>query len=169
MNTDPSAEWEQRCAALWDAFDDHDPADFRSMIKELTSELPADHPVAHFEQASAYDATDMGVEAVDLYRMALSGGLGNGRRRQAVIQMASTLRTLGDPTTSADMLLAERSNGSDDLDDAVIAFLALALVDLGREREAAALALGALVRHLPSYTRSLTAYIEAMTESPTVQ
>ena len=46
------------------------------------------------------------------------------------------------------VLTAEHSAGSDDLDDAVSAFLALALVDVGREREAVSLALEALSRHL---------------------
>jgi Tetratrico peptide repeat len=48
--------------------------------------------------------------------------------------------------------------GSDHLDDAVRAFLALALVDTGREREAVSLALAALAPHLPRYQRSLAAY-----------
>ncbi|MDT0403193.1 tetratricopeptide repeat protein [Streptomyces edwardsiae] len=86
------------------------------------------------------------------------------RRRQAVIQLASTLRALGRPQAGADLLLAERGRTSDHLDDAVTAFLALTLVDLGREREAAALALGALSRHLPSYGRSLAHYTAAITD-----
>jgi tetratricopeptide repeat protein len=46
--------------------------------------------------------------------------------------------------------------GSDDLDDAVRAFLAL--TSLGRDREAVSLALTALAAHLPRYNRSLAAY-----------
>ncbi|HEU5357435.1 MAG TPA: tetratricopeptide repeat protein [Actinocrinis sp.] len=37
-------------------------------------------------------------------------------------------------------------------------FLALALVDVGREREAVSLALRALAPHLPRYQRSLANY-----------
>jgi hypothetical protein len=60
------------------------------------------------------------------------------------------------------MLTAEQKrNRGGPLDDAVTAFLALALIDVGREREAAALALGALSRHLPCYNRSLAKYAEA--------
>jgi hypothetical protein len=40
----------------------------------------------------------------------------------------------------------------------VRAFLALALVDLGREREAVAHSLVALSRYLPRYNRSLARY-----------
>jgi hypothetical protein len=57
------------------------------------------------------------------------------------------------------MFQAELGTASDHLDDAVRAFLALALVDTGREREAVSLALAAsLAPHLPRYQRSLAAY-----------
>jgi hypothetical protein len=45
------------------------------------------------------------------------------RRRQAVIQQASSLRNLGQASESVTLLTAEREAGSDDLDDAVDAFL----------------------------------------------
>ncbi|WP_018720904.1 tetratricopeptide repeat protein [Salinispora fenicalii] len=75
-----------------------------------------------------------------------------------MIQLASTLRNLGDPEESIDLLTAEVDRGPDELDDAVTAFLALALVDVGREREAVSLALGALAKHLPRYDCSLAHY-----------
>ncbi|MEU3981609.1 tetratricopeptide repeat protein [Streptomyces sp. NPDC026672] len=161
MRTTP--EWEARCAALWDAFDDHDAADFRARMTTLTDELAPGHPVAAFEQASAHDATDLGERAVELYREALAGGLDGDRHRQAVIQLASTLRTLGHPQAAADLLLTERARTSDHLDDALTAFLALALTDLGREREAVSLALTALSGHLPSYRVSVARYAAALT------
>ncbi|WP_031226196.1 tetratricopeptide repeat protein [Streptomyces roseochromogenus] len=164
MTMRTTAEWEQRCAALWAAFEDCDAAEFRSRIEALAAELPQGHAVAAFELASAYDATDLGERAVVHYRKALDGGLDGDRRRQAVIQLASTLRALGDPQAGADLLLAEREQTSDHLDDAVTAFLALAFVDLGREREAAALALGALARHLPCYNVSLARYAAAVAD-----
>ena len=43
-------------------------------------------------------------------------------------------------------------------DDAVRAFLALALTSVGREREAVSIALTALAAHLPRYARSLANY-----------
>ena len=42
------------------------------------------------------------------------------------------------------------------------AFLALALVDVGREPEAVSHALTALARHLPRYQRSLAAYAQQL-------
>lgn len=166
MTTTP--EWEQRSAELWAAIDDHDAAGFRAEVGALADELPEGHPVASFERACANDSTGAGEEAVPLYRQALDGGLTGERRRRAVIQLASTLRALGQAGTSVELLTAERDNGSDHLDDAVTAFLALALMDVGREREAASLALGALSRHLPRYNRSLANYAKiAVGEEPT--
>jgi hypothetical protein len=63
------------------------------------------------------------------------------------------------------LLRAELDAGPDELDDAVRAFLALALVDTGREREAVALALAALAPHLPRYQRSLAAYARLLAEA----
>lgn len=78
-----------------------------------------------------------------------------------MIQLASTLRNLGQPEKSVALLRAEREAGSDELDDAVMAFLALALIDTGREREAA-LALAALAPHPPRYDHSLANYAKAL-------
>ncbi|WP_171112211.1 MULTISPECIES: tetratricopeptide repeat protein [unclassified Streptomyces] len=156
MTTTP--EWERRSADLWAAIDDYDAADFRAKIGALADELPEGQPVACFERASAHDSTGEGEAAVPLYRKALESGLSGERRRRAVIQLASTLRALGEAETGVELLTAEREKGSDHLDDAVTAFLALALMDVGREREAASLALGALSKHLPRYNRSLANY-----------
>jgi hypothetical protein len=126
-------------------------------------ELPAGHAVGLFELASANDSTSREAQAAPLYRQALAAGLTGVRRRRATIQLASTLRNLGQAEESVALLRAEREAGSDALDDAVAAFLALALVDTGREREALGLALTALARHLPRYNRSLANYARALT------
>jgi hypothetical protein len=111
-----------------------------------------------FERAGAFDSTGHSDLAVPLYRQALELGLHGERRRRAVIQMASSLRNLGRAPESVALLTAERDAGSDHLDDAITATLALALVDTGREREAVSIALTALARHLPRYQRSMTNY-----------
>jgi len=49
-------------------------------------------------------------------------------------------------------------------DGAVATFLALALVDLGREREAVAVALTALSKYLPRYKRSVARYAQELTD-----
>jgi thioredoxin-like negative regulator of GroEL len=151
-------EWEQRLADLWASIDEHDEDEFLRRMDELVAELPDDSAVAVFERASAYDSTGHSDLAVPLYRQALELGLDGERRRRAVIQLASSLRNLGQATESVALLSAERELPSDGLDDAVTAFLALALVDTGREREAVSVALAALARHLPRYQRSVANY-----------
>jgi uncharacterized cupin superfamily protein len=158
----PAEDWEERVAELWATFDERDERGFAARMESLAGERPEGDPVALFELASAYDSVGREEEAASGYRRALAGGLADDRRRRAVIQLASTLRNLGRPDESVSLLVAERESGSDELDDALAAFLALALADLGRERDAAALALGALSRHLPRYNRSLEAYARAL-------
>lgn len=160
MTTDSS--WEQRIATLWNTIGDYAPDDFLARVQALAAERPPGDALGPFELASAYDSTGYPEQAAPLYRQALAAGLDGKRRRRAVIQLASTLRNLGQVQESVALLSAEREAGSDELDDAVAAFLALALVDAGREREAAALALGALAHHLPMYNRSLANYAKAI-------
>jgi hypothetical protein len=164
------SDWEQRTAALWAAIDEHEPEDFRERIEALVAELPPGSPAGLFELASANDSTGRPEQAAPLYRQAIEAGLTGYRRRRAVIQLASTLRNLGNPEESVALLTAERAAGTDDpevatLNDALDAFLALALVDTGRPREAAGLALGALAKHLPRYNRSLGHYAGELNSS----
>jgi tetratricopeptide (TPR) repeat protein len=147
---------EQRLADLWAAIDELDEAEFLARMDALTAELPAAE--AAYERGGAFDSTGHPDRAVPLYREALELGLEGSRRRRAVIQLASSLRNLGHPEESVALLTAERAAGSDELDDAVSAFLALALVDTGRDREAVSLVLAALAPHLPRYQRSVTNY-----------
>ena len=151
-------DWERRVADTWAAIDDHDETDFRAMIDKLAAELPEGSATAAFERAAAFDSTGHPDRAVPLYRQALETGLTGERRRRAVIQLASSLRNLGEPAESVRLLEAELAAGSDHLDDAVRATLALALTDVGREREAVSVAITALAPHLPRYQRSMANY-----------
>ncbi|MER7948094.1 tetratricopeptide repeat protein [Streptomyces sp. NPDC096079] len=166
-------DWETRLAALWERLDDLEPADFRARVAALAAERHADDPAALFEQGAAHDSTGMPEEAVVHYQRALDLGLTGLRRRRAVIQLASSLRNLGRPDRSVELLTAERALSADRLDadeqalsGAVDAFLALALVDTGRDREAASLALGALAPLLPRYNRSLAHYAKDLLKTP---
>ena len=154
----PSADWERRVDEVWAAGDALDEQELLTAIEELAAELGDDSPVAAFERASSLDSTGHSDLAVPLYRRAIEFGLGGVRRRRAVIQMASSLRNLGEAQESVALLRAELDHPSDELDDAVRAFLALALADTGREREATGIALEALAAHLPRYQRSLGNY-----------
>jgi hypothetical protein len=157
MNTTDPA-WERRVAELWSAIDSYEPDVFVAHIERLATELPAGNAVGLFERGCAQDSTGHPDLAVPLYRAALSAGVVGIRRRRATIQMASSLRNLGNTKEAVLLLTAEVDASSDELDGAVRAFLALALADLGREREALAYSLTALSRYLPRYNRSLARY-----------
>lgn len=161
--TQISSDWERRAEQLWDAFDDYEPAEFRTAMDALAAELPADDAVGRFERAGAFDATDQPEAAIPLYREALALGLDDTRHRCAVIQLASSLRNLGQAAEGAELLLSERDRLSGELDDEVVAFLALCLADAGREREATGLALAALAPHLKQYRRSVSHYADELT------
>ncbi|MFZ6653599.1 tetratricopeptide repeat protein [Undibacterium sp. TJN19] len=155
-------DWEQRLAELWAALDTLEAADFIDRIDAMTAELPQGDAIALFERGAARDSCGVTALAVPLYQAALAAGLSGLRRRRAYIQMASSIRYLGDPQRAADLLFAEMQAGSDELDGALRGFLALALADLGREREALALSLTALSTYLPRYNRSLARYAQAL-------
>ena len=155
-----TSDWERRLSDLWASIDEHSEVEFLARVNQLADELPVDNPEGVFERACALDSTGHSDQAAPLYRKALDLGLTGLRRRRAVIQMASSLRNLGRAEESVSLLRAERAAGSDELDDAVSAFLALALVDTGQEREAIALALTALSAHMTRYRQSLARYAE---------
>ena len=158
------ATWEQRIAELWAEIDSHEPDEFVRRIEALAEELPAGSPLGLFERGAAFDSTGHPDRAVPLYRAALKAGLEGERRRRAVIQMASSIRNLGDPQAALDLLTKEAAATSDDLDSAVATFQALALADLGREREAVAVALTALSGYLPRYNASVARYAQVLSE-----
>jgi tetratricopeptide (TPR) repeat protein len=161
-----SENWERRLAELWESFDHLPEEEFRTRMDSLIAELPPDDPIAFYERGSAFDSTGHSDRAVPEYRRALELGLGEDRRRQAVIQLASSLRNLGEVSESIALLDAERERRSDELDDAVAAFLALALTEGGREREAVGIALTALADHMTRYRRSVTNYARELIDAP---
>lgn len=158
------SEWEGRLAELWAEIDRYDEDEFLGRIEALVAELPPGSVKGAFERAAAFDSTGHPDRAVPLYSAALEAGLVGERRRRAVIQMASSLRNLGDAQEAVTLLTAEADAASDDLDGAVATFLALALVDVGREREAVAVALKALSTYLPRYNRSAARYAQDLIE-----
>jgi hypothetical protein len=152
------ASWETRLAALWQAIDRYEAQGFVEQVELLAAELPPENAIGLFERASAQDSTGHSDLAVPLYHAALKAGLNGLRRRRATIQLASSLRNLGNAPEAAELLFAELDAPFDELEGAVRGFLALALVDLGREREAVAHSLVALSKYLPRYNRSLARY-----------
>jgi tetratricopeptide (TPR) repeat protein len=158
------ADYERRSQELWASIDDHSEEEFLAKIEELVAALPPDGALAAFERACGFDSTGHPDRAVPLYRRALELGLEGERRRRSVIQLASSLRNLGQAAESLDLLEAERRQPSDTLDDAVSAVYALALADAGREREAVSVLLAALAPHLPRYQRSMANYARRLVQ-----
>ncbi|MGW0615150.1 tetratricopeptide repeat protein [Streptomyces sp. NPDC002788] len=165
-------DWEDRVAAAWAGFDDYaeteeDEARFRADVDALVAELPEGSPLGPFEQACAWDSTGHSDKAVPLYREALELGLADAspyKARRTKIQLASSLRNIGQAEEGVELLEPELDAPSDELDDAVRACLALCLSSLGRDREALSLALGALAPHLPRYQRSMANYARLLVE-----
>lgn len=125
-------------------------------MKALADERPADDPAALFEQASVYDFLGRETDAIPLYRQAIASGLDGDRLPQALIQLASSLRNVGEHGAAIDILAGMES--STVAGDAHRAFLALSLFDAGRPGEALAVALRALAKTLPLYGRAVSAY-----------
>jgi hypothetical protein len=151
-----SMDYETDLKELWTSLDSLGDDEFRERMDALAASMPP--AVAAYERGSAFDSTGHPDRAVPLCREALDLGLGEDRRRQCVIQMASSLRNLGEAEEAVALLTEERDRRSDELDDAVAAFLALALTSAGREREAVRAALERLAMHMSRYQRSLRNY-----------
>lgn len=156
--------WQDRVDAVW-ADDTLAPDDVVRAIDTLASERPADDPVALFERAGARDSAGRESEAEVLYRRALELGLDDERRARATIQLASTIRNLGQVPEALALLREEyeRAPGTP-MHDAAAAFYALALVSAGQADRAASVALRALAPHLPRYTRSVRGYAEEIVD-----
>jgi hypothetical protein len=148
--------WQDRVDAVWADESISDDERVR-LIDQLATERLVDDPIALFERAGARDSAGAEMAAESYYRRALASGLDEGRRVQATIQLASTLRNLGRIDESLELLAGERDRGGE-FADAVSAFYALALVSAGEATAAASIALEALAPHLPQYRRSVSAY-----------
>ncbi|MGK6344047.1 tetratricopeptide repeat protein [Chryseobacterium sp. DT-3] len=151
--------WEEELKRIWDQLGKISNDDFIEKIKLHTDKISDDQPaIADFERACAYDSTGLEKNAEPLYRSALEFGLTGLRRRRARIQLASTLRNNGKYHESIEMLRQEKENYSDELDDAVNAFLALSLSSVNNDKEALSLVLESLSAHLPRYNKSVYNY-----------
>ncbi|GAA1951199.1 tetratricopeptide repeat protein [Agromyces allii] len=153
-------DWQQRIDAIWnDASGTLVDDELISRIDAIAAERGDDDAQAVLERAGARDSAGRPDDAVPLYERALSLGLDDENRPQAVIQMASSIRNLGDNARALELLETElREHPEAPYRDEVAAFLALALVSSGDAERAASVALLALAPHLRRYTRSVTNY-----------
>ena len=156
-------EWRARVAAVWADAASLGDDEVIARIDALAAGRGADDAIALYEAGGARDSAGREAEAEPLYLAALEAGLPEPERSQAIIQLASTVRNLGRPEESLELLRAEFAAKPDHpLADAATVFAALALHDLGRTTEALSATIAALAPHLPAYRRSVTAYAAAL-------
>ncbi len=128
-------------------------------IDELVAERDHNDPEALFEAAGARDYAGLETEAEPLYRRALENGLDAALRPRAIIQLASTLRNLGQLDESIALLEQQlHEHPDDEWTGPTAAFLALALTSRGDPTLGASVALMALANYLPIYQRSVRGY-----------
>ena len=144
-----------------DASDVDEQSTFNSM-QLLIAERRDDDPAAIYEWASVHDFLGREAEAIPLYRRALVLGLDPVRRSQAQIQLASSLRNVGETTDAIRILEDMESDAT--VGDAHEAFLALALFDVGRPGDALRVALKALGKTLPLYRGAIDHYADAIVD-----
>ena len=156
------SDWQDRIDAVWKAaagglIDD----EVIARIDAIAAERGPDDAEAAFERAGARDSAGRPDEAVPLYRQALALGLDDDRRAQATIQLASSLRNLGDVDGALALISAEQdAHPESAYRDAIAAMHALALASSGQPERALRVAILALVPHMPRYHRSMTAYAD---------
>jgi ADP-ribose pyrophosphatase YjhB (NUDIX family) len=150
---------DDQLAAFWAEADDDRPAEAEAALEALLAPLADGDPVALFERASLHDFLGEEAAAIPLYRAALDAGLSAPRRTRAMIQLASSLRNVGEP--SAAMAVLRAVDHDDELWLAAQAFLALALLDDDKPAPALRTALQALAPALPAYRRAVEAYADA--------
>lgn len=161
MDTIQDDDWDERVARIWSEVGTLTDDELVRRIEAIVAERPDDDAAAMYERGSVYDSVGRESDAEPLYRQALGAGLDERRHPQAIIQLASTIRNLGKLEESVQLLTELCDAGPNAVTgDAGTAFLALALIDLGREREAALRLLRVLTPHLPRYHRSMHAYID---------
>lgn len=161
--------WAERIDEVWDdATGEEVGDDTIARIDALAAERGPDDARAEFERGGARDSAGRPAEAVVLYRRALALGLDEEHRPQCVIQMASSLRNLGEYDDALAVIRAEEELSADGpYRDAIACVHALILASAGRPAQGLSVALLALVPHLPRYHRSMTAYAREIADADT--
>lgn len=153
--------WDQKVDDFYEhAFDESDPRGAIAAMQSLASERPAGDASALFEMGGIHDSLGLEAEAIQYYRAAIKAGLEGERATRVFIQLASTLRNVGESAEAVSVL--ESSPASEDDEGARQAFLALALYDAGRYGDALRTALLALIPTLDGYKRALREYAEEL-------
>ncbi|MDP9983337.1 tetratricopeptide (TPR) repeat protein [Pseudarthrobacter oxydans] len=160
------AAWQQKIDHFYEQeFDENDPHGSIARMRSLLLERPDGDAEALFELGGVHDALGLEDEAIPLYRRAIEAGLEGTSALRASIQLASTLRNVGDSAEAVSILESMPDAGVDE--GARQAFLALALHDEGRHGDALRIALLALIPMLDGYKRALTDYAAELSSNVT--
>ena len=161
--------WDERIEQVWeDAAGEVVGEEIIARIDAIAAERGPDDARAEFERAGARDSAGREAEAAELYRRALGLGLDDDHRAQAVIQLASTLRNLGEFDEALRLIESEQQRGADGpYREAIAVVHALILASSGRPAQGLSVAILALVPHMPRYHRSMTAYAHEIAHADT--
>lgn len=153
---DPADDTDAAFDEFWERVDLADASTARRDLEAVLAAHPVPASRTAYERGSLHDSLGEEDAAIPLYRAALADGLPAPLRTQATIQLASSLRNVGDASGAIALL---RGIPTDDLlADAAAGFLALALHSDDKGTRALEIALRALAPHLPSYRRAVDAY-----------
>lgn len=143
-------------AKFWDYADDTDPVRMRAEMEHMLAGTSYSDARVLFERASLEDFLGDEAAAVPLYEASLSSGLDDDRENQARIQLASSLRNVGQPHDALRVLRDfEFANQYISARDA---FVALTLWDIGDAAQALLSALQAASPATGKYRRAIGAY-----------
>ncbi|WP_413353479.1 tetratricopeptide repeat protein [Microbacterium sp. 1P06AB] len=165
--TDAPGESDSRIDDVWAAADEEKPDALRAPMSEALIGRPEDDPRALFERASVEDFLGEEAAAIPLYRAALAARLDAPFETQARIQLASSLRNVGD--ASGAIAVLKDVPPTDPLAGAAAGFRALALYDDDKAVRALRTALRALADEIPLYGRALRAYAAEVRSRPRIR
>lgn len=165
--TDAPDESDRRIDDVWAAADEAKPDALRTAMSEALSGRPEGDARSLFERASVEDFLGEEAAAIPLYRAALAAGLDTPFETQARIQLASSLRNVGDASGAIAALKDIPPN--DTLGAAAAGFRALALYDDDKAARALRTALEALADEIPLYGRVLRAYAAGVRSRPRIR
>lgn len=148
----------EQLEAFWNSAEGQSPQSLRDELEQLLAQRPAEDAAVLFERASLHDYLGEEAKAVGPYRAAMAAGLDPEKLDEARIQLASTLRNLGEVSQALELLemIGVQSHVYRDAQ----AFLALTLHDTGEHGQALRMALQALAPTLRIYGRPVHNYAQ---------
>ena len=155
------ATWQEQADDVWARADELGDQGVMDAMDALAADAP-DPALAAFERGGSRDSGGRPELAEPLYREALALGLPDDERAQCTIQLASTIRNLGRPEESLELL--RTADPYEPYAVARASFIALTLASLDRPAEGLAELLRAVAPTLPRYQRSVRAYADALVE-----